>query len=1079
MNWLSFFVRRPIATAMLLSIFLFFGIIGFLKLPVDLFPNISHPQLSVAIHYENASAEEIERLVTKPLEEELSFLKNLTYMSSTSEEGFSRIQLHFQWGTGMDFAALEAREKIDIAKAKLPEGADDPLIERHNPNARPILVLNLMESKSDEDFRRIADVKMKPALERILGVAQVKVMGGFEREIEVKLHPHQLKSLGISIQQVIDALKHENVTSRGGMLREGKVDLLIKVTGELKTEEDIGNTIIVKKNQVPVYLKNLGEVKTVPKKQKNRAFLNGKLTIAIELYKEPTGNTLSIIKNAKKLIPVLEAESNVKLLITYNQADVINASLSMLKSNAFQGALLTALTLFFFLKNIASTLVICLSIPFSTICSFFFLYLCGVSINIFSIAGIALALGIVVDASIVILENIFVHIQNQEHPKRAAVHGTLEVSGAVTASALTTIAVFIPILFLKGPIGLIFRDLSLTIIFGLLFSMLVSYLFIPVVSAQSFRLQRPQEKFSKKIDRWKTIVGQGLKILDQVYHLGTKISLLYERILERFTLSPEELYEKAIQKTETGSQKMEEIEHKMETQYERSLKEAIRSWKARVSIIFVMFAIFILSLLFIPKTEFFPQSLQTHYEINIKFPEATSLAYTEERCKKIETFLKTLPDIKSQHLHLKPADGTFIIEFSNIKRAPKRLSTIRHHLEQAPDIYFNVIALTPLSAIVEGIETRAIDFKVKGPDLKNLTQIATRFAGLLKELRGVISVSQPEKEGKPEMNIVIDREKAADLALTSKAIADNLKHQLYGTEATDISIDGEEIPVTIRSQTAAIDTHHDLYNLLIPSPLGPHVPLETLAEFKETFVPTTLPREEKERTLTVTAILDPGTSPQEIIQRVGSKQQGLTQTLNLTEDYSIQVGPQIKTLEKSLWDLKIAIFAAILLIYLILAAQFESLIHPFTILFSVPLCLIGIVVSLRLTGQFLSLPAMIGIIILVGTSVSNAIILIDYINILRRRGIDREEAILEAGRRRLRPILMTAITTVTGILPMAFGFGSGTELYQPLAIVIVGGLISSTPLTLLFIPTIYCFFDDLGDILGLSLLKFQMKFLKK
>ncbi|MEK7790850.1 MAG: efflux RND transporter permease subunit, partial [Deltaproteobacteria bacterium] len=453
MNWLSFFVRRPIATAMLLSIFLFFGIIGFLKLPVDLFPNISHPQLSVATHYENASAEEIERLVTKPLEEELSFLKNLTYMRSTSEEGFSRIQLHFQWGTGMDFAALEAREKIDIAKAKLPERADDPLIERHNPNARPILVLNLMESKSDEDFRRIADVKMKPALERILGIAQVKVMGGFEREIEVTLHPHQLKSLGISIQQVIDALKHENVTSRGGTLREGKIDLLIKVTGELKTEEDIGNTIIVKKNQVPVYLKNLGEVKTVSKKQKNRAFLNGKLTVAIELYKEPTGNTLSIIKHAKKLIPVLEAESNVKLLITYNQADVINASLSMLKNNAFQGALLTALTLFFFLKNIASTLVICLSIPFSTICSFFFLYLCGVSINIFSIAGIALALGIIVDASIVILENIFVHIQNQEHPKRAAVHGTLEVSGAVIASTLTTIAVFVPILFLKGPIG--------------------------------------------------------------------------------------------------------------------------------------------------------------------------------------------------------------------------------------------------------------------------------------------------------------------------------------------------------------------------------------------------------------------------------------------------------------------------------------------------------------------------------------------------------------------------------------------------------------------------------------------------
>lgn len=1081
MKWLSFFVRRPIATAMLLAIFLFFGFLGFLKLPVDLFPNVSHPQLSIVTRHENASAEEIERKITKPLEEELSFLKNLTYMSSSSEEELSRVQLHFQWGTEMDFAALEAREKIDVVKAKLPEKAGDPLLLRHNPNARPILVLNLAikDDTVQHDFRRIANVKMKPKLERIIGVAQVKVMGGIEREIEVRLHPHQLKSLGISISEVIDSLKGENITSRGGTVTEGKTDLLIKVSGELKTEEDVRNTIITKKNQAPIYLKNIGEVKTTLKKQKGHAFLNGRPTIALEIYKEPTGNTLSIIKNAKKLIPAIEQDSNVKLQITYNQADAIDDSLSMLKSNALQGALLTALTLFIFLKNFTSTLVICLSIPFATICSFFFLYLSGVSINIFSIAGIALALGLIVDASIVILENIFIHFQNQENPRRAAVHGTLEVSGAVTASTLTTIAVFIPILFLKGPVGLIFRDLSLTLIFTLIFSMLISYLFIPVVSAQSLRLQRSHEKLSQKMDRWKTIVTRGLNLLDGVYQLGSKISRLYERILRRFTLSPEELYEKTVSKTAEGSEKIEALQVKVETQYEKTLKDAIRSWKARVSIICVLFATFIISILFIPKTEFFPQSLLSHYEIHIEFPVATSLSYTEEKCKKIEAFLKTVPDIQSRLLNLKPASATWILEFSNIKRTPRRLSSIRRYLERVPDIYFNIAALTPLEAIVEGIETRAIDFKVKGPDLKILRKHSLQLAESLKEMRGIISVSKTEEEQKPEMSIFVDREKSADFALTSEAIAENLKHQLYGTKATEISVDGEEIPIMIRSQTAALQTRQELGNLLIPSPLGPQIPLHALASFRETFVPALLPREEKERTLTVTAVLEPSVSPKEIIEHVGTKQHGFVKKLNLSQDYSIQVGPHIQTLLSSIFDLKIAILAAILLIYLILAAQFESLVHPFTILFSVPLSLIGIVVALRLTGQFFSLPAMIGTLILVGTSVSNAIILIDYVNILRQRGIDREEAILEAGKRRLRPILMTAITTVTGILPMAFGFGSGTELYQPLAIVIVGGLISSTPLTLLFIPTIYCFFDDLGDILGLSLLKLQMKFTQK
>ncbi|MBI3018147.1 MAG: efflux RND transporter permease subunit, partial [Deltaproteobacteria bacterium] len=855
-----------------------------------------------------------------------------------------------------------------------------------------------------------------------------------------------------------------------GTLREGKIDLLIKTSAKFNSIEDILDTIITKKNQAPIYLKHLATVQSALKIKKDYSFLNGKPSVALAIYKEPSGNTLSISKQFQSIKKSLEEETHISLVSTYDQSNYIKNSISMVQSNALQGALLTILILFIFLKNFATTFIIVVSIPFAIVCSFFLLYLNGVTLNIFSLAGIALALGMVVDASVVILENIFEHLKTEERPKNAAINGTVEVAGAVIASTLTTLAVFIPILFVKGPIGIIFKDLSLSIIYGLIFSMIIAFSFIPMIAAQLLK-QQTAEGIKEKIDRWREIVLQGLWILDRIYHLGTKMAQSYENILKRFTLTPKELYKKALEQTEAGEKKIEELQTTVEKQYERTLKEAIQSWKSRVSVIIVVFIIFFLSLFFIPKTEFLPEALQNHYEVTLTYPPGTSLDTTTESCKKIEAFIQSLSNISSTHLKVVAGQGTFLMQFSKPKKAQTRLAHLRAYLEKIPDTYFSITALSPLSSVTAGLETRSLDLKLKGPEMKVLQKKGKFLAEELKKVRGVRSTYLSYEESKPEIEIKVDRDKASDVGLTSKLIADNLKNQLYGVKATTLSSnEGTEWPIMVKSKTGTLDTYQKLGDLLIPSPYGIHIPLQTIAQFEERFAPAALPREEKERTLTVLATLDPKASPDTILQKLPA--------LDLPKNMSLQMGPQIKLFQKSFWDMKVALFVAIVLIYMVMAAQFESLMHPFTILFSVPLSLIGVTASLLMMGKFLSISAFIGIIILAGIAVNNAIVLIDYINILRRRGIDREEAIMIAGKRRLRPILMTSLTTMLGMVPMALGIGSGTELYQPLAIVMVGGMISSTFLTLLFIPTIYCFFDDIGDILGIGILKLHVSLSK-
>ena len=792
------------------------------------------------------------------------------------------------------------------------------------------------------------------------------------------------------------------------------------------------------------------EVKTV-------ATLNGKPSVSIAVFKEASGNTLTISKQIQNMLQTLQKDTHTHIEMTYDQSQHISDSISLVRGNAILGALLTILVLFIFLRNFASTFILVLAIPFSILCSLSLFYVYNVTLNIFSLAGIALALGMAVDASIVILENIFVHLRNQEKPQTAATHATVEVSGAVIASTLTTLAVFIPILFVQGPIGLIFKDLSLAILFGLFFSMLISFLFIPMVSSQILDFTQMSERLESKIERWKNIVVFGLKILDRISSLGARLHRL---------LKPESMIEKAIEGTKAGESKVTKIQEKVTIGYEKTLKEAIRSWQSRLSIIVIIFFDFIVYVWFLPDTEFFPESTQKFYEIGLSYPRGTSLEYTHQKVLSFEKEIQDMKNIQSTSTQIQSANAKLLVQMKEERKTHATLEAIRALLKMQPDLHFHLTALNPLTGITQGLNSNQLDFKLKGLDAKILRDTGTKLQADLQTLKGVESIELSDEKTEPQMLIRIDRAKASDVGLTSQDISESLKQKLHGIEATQFSQNGKEIPILVRSQKTKIYTQKELENLSILSPYGKHISLGAIASFQEVFAPTKLTREEKERTVTLLTTLSPGTSISDFLTRLP--------TLDLPPQTRFTTGPNVSLFQMSFVSLKTALIIAIILIYLIMAAQFESLVHPLTILFSVPLSLIGITTALVVTGKMLSISAFIGIIILVGISVNNAIILIDYINILRRRGMDREEAILAAGKRRLRPILMTSLTTTLGMLPLALGIGAGTELYQPLAIVVFGGMISSTFLTLLFIPTIYCFFDDLGDILGLGVLKLQV-----
>lgn len=1003
------------------------GLISYQGLGLDLLPDMSFPVSAVLVSYPGVAPEEIETLITIPLEEVLSTLQSLDSITSYSQESSSIILLSFQWGTNMDIATLEVREKIDQVKRILPEGASAPMVFKFDPTIMPVMMLAMNSERYDlNELQKFAQDLVKPQLERLEGIARATVSGGLEREILVSVDNEKLRANNLTLAQVIASLGSENINLPAGTLREGNIDLLVRTLGRFKNLEDIEKVVLSNMQGRQIYLTEVAQVIDTYKERDVIAYINGLPSISFNLQKESGSNTVLVanrvyqeLEKIKDLLP-----HEVEITVAYDSSDFIKKAISQVVNVGLTGALLAVIVLFLFLRSLKSTLIISVAIPISIISTFILLYFSNLTLNMMTMGGLALGIGMLVDNAIVVLENIFRHHQLGEESSLAADYGANEVSNAITASTLTTIAVFLPVIYVSGIAGELFKTMGLTITFSLLMSLFVALTLIPMLSS---RLMKNEHKV---------------------------ISSSEDSVRKNSFLS------------QSGS-----LFNFVKKEYSNLIKWSLRH---RGIVVIGAIVIFMVSLSLIPivGTEFMPSVDQGMFNINISLPVGTNLAVTEEVIRTVEGITSEIPEVRyvfsivggggmgmSQSTSSGGTIMVTLVDQRERERSTKEIiADLRAKVGEFPDTTINfgeqgvsLVTGSPLS------------IKITGDSLSELEYIADTVISLLSEIEGVYDLQSSIKEVLPELHIDIDREKANLYGLTAGQIATTIQNALLGKVAGYYLEEGEQYDITVKLARGNVEQISELENLVISSAYGLQIPLKELAEVKMGVGPQTINREKQQRLVTVTGNVS-GRVLGEVIQ---DAQQQLA-SLVLPEGYYYNFSGEFEQMTESFSDLFFALILSILLVFMIIAAQFESLLFPFAVIFSIPFALIGVIIALLLARTSLNILVLLGFIMLAGIVVNNAIVLIDYINQLRRGGMERNEAVIEGGETRLRPILMTALTTILAMVPMALGIGEGAELRAPLAVAIIGGLTSSTFLTLIIIPIFYTYLDDLAKKLHLQ-----------
>ena len=1015
----EFSIKRPLFIAVLVAVVLILGGVSLSRLNIDLYPEMNLPVAVVSTSYPGAGPQEVENLVTRPLESVLGTVSDLDSISSVSSTGSSLVIVMFNWGTDMNFASLQMREKVDLIKAMLPDDAGSPTVFKMDPNMLPIMQMSVSGSDPIK-VKQVTDDYIQPRLERVPGVAAVRVEGGAQREIQVLVDQARLQGYGFSINQIVQALKTENMNVSGGQVEEGKKDLLVRATGEFKDINEIRRLFITSPTGAQVHLSDLAEVKDGTREATRLSRVNGKPGLTIMINKQSVANTVQVARDVKKAIeemqPVLPKDFEVKVLL--DQSEFIQQSINSVVEKIFVGGLLAMLVMLVFLRNLRSTLIISTAIPISIVFTFVLLYFNHMTLNVISLGGLAMGVGLIVDDAIVVLENIYRHRQQGYAMAEAAKFATAEVANPVIASTLTTIAVFLPIVFVEGLASQLFKPMALTVSFSVGASLAVALTLVPLLASRFLKLSEPKET---------TISGR-------IYGISEKwLDRLYAR------------YQKMLQWS---------LGH--------------RRW-----IIIGVVVLFSASIAVFPLVgaEFMPTMDEGYVKIQVDLPNGSNLDETDRYITAIEKMGEKIPEVRniyssvgftgSESMGGESGSDRGQVYFELAKKGERTRSSeavaeeVRGLVKAIPGADITVSATGPAS---EGQGTgSAIQINIKGDDLATLKRLSNQAAAIVKQVPGTAQVKTSLAEGLPEINVRVNREKAAQYGLGGAEVAATLRTAIEGTVATQYRTGEDEIDVRVQLANARDARLADLKNLTVMSQTGQSVPLSTVADLQEQEGPSAVNREDQSRYVSITGDLsgrDLNSVTKDIQARLGK--------LPLPPGYSLEYGGQNEEMMKAFGNLGLALILAVVLVYLVMVAQYESLLYPFIIMFSVPVTIIGVIFSLLLTGRSFSVPAFIGVILLAGIVVKNAIVLVDYINVLRGRGMERNEAILKAGPTRLRPILMTALTAILAMLPMAMGLGEGAEAQAPMATVVVGGLVFSTLITLLLVPVVYTILDDLG-----------------
>jgi HAE1 family hydrophobic/amphiphilic exporter-1 len=1013
-------INRPVTITMITMVIVLLGAISFMRLPVDLMPDTEYPTLTVRTDYTGVGPEEMETLVTRPIEQSLSSVPGVERITGSSSEGSSTVRVSFEWGTNLDEAAAELRTRLDRMRGALPEDASPPTLFKFDVSQFPILYLAIAGDRDPRELRTFVEDQIQYRLERVPGVAAADIRGGLRRQIQVNLDLERLLSYDISVGNVVNVLRRENANEPVGPVPEGEFEILLRSQGEFTSIEPMKNIVIATRGGVPVYLKDVATIEDSFEEVRQAIRVDGSPALRMSIRKQSGANTVTVANEVKAELGRIQRDFP-DLIVTplMDSSEYIQESIDNVSSAAIWGSILAVLVLFLFLRNLRSTLIIGVSIPIAVIGTFALMYFADFTLNTLSFGGLALGVGMLVDNAIVVLENIFRHRESGKPKEQAAVDGSTEVSTAIIASTLTTVAVFVPLVFITGMAGIMFQQLSLVVAFALMCSLGVALTVIPVLCHRFLQVRGPDEEHHPLIYKMVTTSGRMLDTLDSNYQQAISWALDHRRTVLIGTAT-----------------------------------------------------LFFASLLLIPFIgfELMPEADEGEVDISVEMPSGTRYEITDQVIREIEDIVREMVP-EAEHIMAEVGGNGWRSNSSNrgsveIKLVPLDQRT-RSSQEIANALRPHVVLRPGMQAFPRagggnwmmrmggGGESR-ISVEVRGYDLEMGQEIAQMVETAMQEVEGVVDTRISRRPGVPELRVVLDREKAATLGINVSDIASTLRTAIGGRVATQLRQDGREFEVLVRLKESDRQRLTQMDRIPIITPSGERIAASSVVRLERREGPVNIERKDQERVINISANLegrDMGSVMMDIQNRV--------RQLPIPDEFVVLLGDEYIEQQKAFRELLVVLLLAIVLVYAVMASQFESLKDPFLILFSIPMAAIGIILMLFLTDTTFNMQAFIGVIMLAGIVVNNAIVLGDYINILRRQeGLGLRDAVETAGRRRLRPILMTTLTTVLAMVPMALGLGEGGEMQAPMARVVIAGLLTSTLITLILIPTIYTMVEE-------------------
>ena len=1017
-------VKKPISTALIFVAVIVFGLYSLKNLAIDQLPEMDLPSISVITTYTGANAEDIENNITRRIEDGLNTVSNLKEITSRSSDGVSLVSLEFEWGTNLDEASNDIRDALGRLNDYLPEDAEEPILFRFNSSLMPIMGFSITAEESYPALNKILEEQFVNRLSRIDGVGSVSVMGAPVREIQVNVDPVKMEAYGLSVEQIGGIIAQENINTSGGVLDIGSHTYNLKADSEFTSSDDLKTILISNLNGQEIYLRDIAEIKDTLEKQTLDERMNGKLGVRVMIQKQSGANTVRIVEKVKKMLPDIQKNlpSDITIHLLSDSSKNIKDSISTLTDTVMFAFLFVILVVLFFLGRWRATLIICLTIPISLIVAFIYLNLTGGTLNIISLSSLSIAIGMVVDDAIVVLENITTHIEKGSKPREAAIYGTNEVWLSVIATTLVVVAVFLPLTMVKGMAGVMFKQLGWIVSLVVSTSTVAAITLTPMLSALLLRIENNQHTY-KGISAIYRPIDKFLGWLDRAYDKVLKWALSHKKFI---FFAPMALL-------------------------------AVGVWLFATKI----------------PTEFMPSSDGDHMSATVTLDQNLSVEYTSAIARRIDSIVYAkYPEVmllstsagssnSSNVFAAMSTTGSNIINYTfRLTDPQERERTVfeiadefRADLATIPEIKRSIVSAGGgMGGMMGG--GSSVQVQIFGHDLELTSDIANDLVAQFSQLEGARDVRLSRDDMRPEYNVEFDRNKLAYYGLNTSTVATAIRNRINGMTASIYREDGEEYYIKVRYGEEHRTSLEDVENILIYNSRGQGVRVRDLGRVTEVYAPPTIERDNRQRLVTVTVALGHNVALGDMVGRV----ERVLADYPLPEDVYIDIGGDYEDQTESFAELGTLMLLIVLLVYIVMATQFESFVMPFIIMFTILYALPGTAIVLWASNTPLSLMALIAVVMLIGIVVKNGIVMVDFSNLLRERGVGMYDAVLTAGKSRLRPVLMTSLTTILGMLPLAIGMGNGAEMWQPMGIAIIGGLTLSTILTLVAVPILYYVF---------------------